>query len=57
MTDYEFLLQFIVGLILLVLLAIFLVFVIIIGTIIIKHIGQRFDDFLDRKQKDKGGEE
>lgn len=57
MTDYEFILHFIVGVILVVLLAIFIVFVMCIGSKIIQHTIERLDDFLDRKQKDKGGEE
>lgn len=57
MDDYKFLLSIIVGLILLVLFAIFIVFIIIIGSKIIQHITERFDDFLDRKQKDKRGKE
>lgn len=57
MEDYEFILHFICGVILVVLLALFIVFVICIGAKIIQHIIERLDDFLDRKQKDIGGEE
>lgn len=56
MTDYEFILQFIGEFIILVLFALFIVFVICIGSKIIHHIIERIDDFLDRQRKDKGGE-
>jgi hypothetical protein len=53
MTDYEFILHFIVGVILLVLLALFIVFVICIGAKIIQHIIERLDDFLIGNKKTK----
>lgn len=59
MNDYAFFFQFICGCVIIVVLAVLLVFIICVGTVVIKQAIERLEDFYffrKKKQKYKGGE-
>lgn len=51
MNDYAFFFQFICGCVIIVVLAVLLVFILCVGTVVIKQAIERLEDFLERRNK------